>query len=78
MRIYEGDFAYEIEPVVDRATQVSSGWRYNIYRVRPQNQILRSGQADTKEAAEKAGQRALQDVLNAEANKPGSENKPAA
>jgi hypothetical protein len=63
MRIYEGDYAYEIEPVVDPATQVSSGWRYKIYRIRPLEQLLRSGDAQSKEAAEQLGRRALDEVL---------------
>lgn len=63
MRIYEGDYAYEIEPVVDPATQVSSGWRYKLYRIRPRDELLRSGDAQTKEAAEELGRRALNEVL---------------
>jgi hypothetical protein len=63
MRIYEGDYAYEIEPVTDPATQVSSGWRYNVYRIRPVEELLRSGNAQTKEAAEDSGRRALEEVL---------------
>ncbi|HZQ24177.1 MAG TPA: hypothetical protein VFA89_15400 [Terriglobales bacterium] len=59
MRFYEGDFAYEIEKILDPSTQVSKGWRYNIYRVRPTDQLLRSGEAATKEEAEEAGRRAL-------------------
>jgi hypothetical protein len=35
MRIYENNFAYELERVVDPATQVKTTWRYNLYRVRP-------------------------------------------
>ena len=63
MRIYEGDYAYEIEPVVDPATQVSSGWRYKVYRIRPVEQLLRSGDAQTMEAAEESGRHALEEVL---------------
>jgi hypothetical protein len=63
MRIYEGDYAYEIEPVVDPATQVSAGWRYKVYRIRPLEQLLRSGDAQSKEAAEESGRRALDEVL---------------
>lgn len=63
MRIYEGDYAYEIESVVDPATQISSGWRYKVYRIRPRDELLRSGDARTKEAAEQLGRRALAEVL---------------
>jgi hypothetical protein len=54
MRIYEGNYAYEIEQVLDPATKIGSGWRYNIYRVRPRDELLRSGQAETKDAAKQA------------------------
>ncbi len=66
MRIYEGDYAYEIERVFDPATQVSTGWRYRVYRIRPIDQLLRSGEVSTKEEAERAGKRALAEVLRAE------------
>jgi len=63
MRIYEGDYAYEIEQILDRETQLRSGWRYKIYRVRPGDQLLRSGEAATREAAEEAGKQVLAEVL---------------
>lgn len=66
MRIYEGNYAYEIEPTLDPGTQVSKGWRYNIYRVRPQDQLLRSETAATKEEAERAAKQALAEVMKAE------------
>ncbi len=66
MRIYEGNYAYEIEPALDPQTQVSKGWRFNIYRVRPQDQLLQSETARSKEEAEQAAKRALKEVLNAE------------
>jgi len=75
MRIYEGDYAYEIERILDPATQVSTGWRYNIYRVRPLDQLLRSGTAATKEEAEEAAKHALQEVVGAEQR---GQSKPAA
>jgi hypothetical protein len=66
MRFYEGDYAYEIERVLDPATQVHSGWRYNVYRVRPTHDLLRSGEAPTQEEAEKAGKKKLADLVKAE------------
>ncbi len=66
MRIYEGDYAYEVERILDPATQLSTGWRYNVYRVRPNEQVLRSGHASTKEDAERGGKRALAEVVRAE------------
>lgn len=79
MRIYEGDYAYEIERILDPATQVSSGWRYNVYRIRPRDELLRSGQASTKEEAEEQGKRLLAEVVKAESHaSPAARKKPAA
>ncbi len=78
MRIYEGDYAYEIERRLDPATQVSSGWRYNVYRVRPRDELLRSGEAATKEEAEEKGKRLLVEVAEEEQRASGAQKKPAA
>ena len=67
MRFYEGDHAYEIEPVRDPATQLCTGWRYNVYRIRPEHKLLGSGEAPTQEEAEIAGRKALASVLRDEA-----------
>jgi hypothetical protein len=77
-RIYEGDYAYEIEQVLDPATQVSLGWRYHIYRVRPREELLRSGQASTREQAEESGKRMLAEVVRKERRAESTRNKPAA
>jgi hypothetical protein len=66
MRFYEDDHAYEIERVRDTATQLFTGWRYNVYRIRPGNQLLRSGEAPTQEEAERAARKALRSVIRAE------------
>ena len=66
MRIYEGDHAYEIEQILHPETQVRSGWRYKVYRVRPAEQLLRSGEAATRDAAEAAGREALEGILRDE------------
>jgi hypothetical protein len=66
MRFYEGDHAYEVERVLDPATQLFTGWRYKIYRVRPDHELLRSGEAPTREEAERAGRKALDAVVKAE------------
>ena len=66
MRFYEGDYAYELERVRNAATQLSTGWRYNVYRVRPDDRILRSGEAPTQEEAETAARKALHSVMKAE------------
>jgi hypothetical protein len=78
MRIYEGNHAYEIERVLDPATQIVKGWRYNIYRVRPRDELLQSGDAPTKEAAEEAGRKALEEVLKTQHRGQNRRSKPAA
>ena len=55
MRIYEGDHAYEIEQILNPETQVRSGWRYKVYRVRPAEQVLRPGEAGRRDEAETSG-----------------------
>ncbi len=74
MRIYEHNFAYEIEQTVDPATLVPIGWRYNVYRVRPMQQLLHSGTTATKELAEQQGRRAVQKQIREEeeAEKPAA------
>jgi hypothetical protein len=62
MRVYEDDYAYEIEPIRDPATQLSIGWRYNVYRIRPDHKLLRSGQVSTQQEAETAGRKVLASV----------------
>ena len=59
MRFYEGDHAYEIERIVDPMTQLFTGWRYRVYRIRPDQKVLGSGEVETREEAEKAGRKAL-------------------
>ncbi|HEX7958825.1 MAG TPA: hypothetical protein VF493_02835 [Terriglobales bacterium] len=76
MRIYEGDHAYEIEQILNPETQVRSGWRYKVYRVRPAEQVLRTGEAPSRDEAEKAGKQALAEVLRDERQTSGK--KPAA
>jgi len=78
MRFYEGDHAYEVERVLDPATQLYTGWRYKIYRVRPNHELLRSGEASTQEEAERAGRKALESVIQAESKGKASPDRHAA
>lgn len=66
MRFYEGDHAYEVEKVLDPATQLHSGWRYNVYRVRPVEELLRSGNASTQQEAERSGRQVLARIIRAD------------
>ncbi len=78
MRIYEDDYAYEVEPVRDPATQLCTGWRYNVYRIRPDNQILRSGEAPTQQQAEAAGRKVLASIKTAGGDGKGVNSRRAA
>ena len=78
MRFYEGDYAYEIERVLDPTTQLYTGWRYNVYRVRPGHELLRSGEVESQEEAEKAGRKALASVVKAENKSTGPGDRNAA
>ncbi len=78
MRFYEGDYAYELERVRDQATQVFTGWRYNVYRIRPDQKLLRSGEAESQEQAEKTARKALDSVIRAATQADGSPDHRAA
>ena len=67
MRIHEGNYAYEVERVIDPATQVHTSWRYNIYRIKPVDQLVESGEAPTREAAELAGKQAVEELARSAA-----------
>ncbi len=59
MRIHEGDFAYDLEQPRDPLTQLALKWRYRIFRVRPREELVSSGEADTREEAEKEARNAI-------------------
>jgi hypothetical protein len=64
MRIHEGDFAYDLEQPVDPLTQLRSKWRFTVYKVRPTELKLATGEADTREAAEKKARTALEKITS--------------
>lgn len=59
MRIHEGDFAYDLEQPIDPLTQLRSKWKFTLFRIRPAEEKLASGEADTREGAEKKAKAAL-------------------
>lgn len=63
MRIHEGDFAYDLEQPVDPLTQLRSKWKFTIYRVKPAEQKLGSGEAQTQAAAEKKAKAWLAKII---------------
>jgi hypothetical protein len=69
MRIYEDNFAYELEQIIDPATQLKTSWRYNLYRVRPIDQKLSSGEAATLQAAEKTAKKEIAKLIEHESHK---------
>jgi hypothetical protein len=62
MRIHEGNFAYDLEQPIDPLTQLRSKWKFTLFKVRPVEQKLTSGEADTREAAEKKARAELAKV----------------
>ena len=52
MRIREGNYGYDLEQAVDPQTQLRLNWRYTIYRLYPTEQVLETGEAPTRAAAE--------------------------
>jgi hypothetical protein len=59
MRIHEGNFAYDLEQVRDPLTQVLQQWKYTIYRLRPMEERVASGEATDRAEAEKKAKAAL-------------------
>jgi hypothetical protein len=64
MRIHEGDYAYDLEQPVDPLTQLRSTWRFTVYKVRPAEIKLATGEADTREAAENKARAALEKITS--------------
>lgn len=60
MRIHDkGDYAYDLEQVVDPMTQLRKGWAYHVFHLRPTEQVLDGGEAATREEAEKEAKRVI-------------------
>lgn len=59
MRIHEGNLAYDVEQFRDPRTQLLVHWRYKVYRLRPIEEVLASGEAESREAAVKKARAAL-------------------
>ena len=60
MRIHDkGDYAYDFEQVVDPRTQLRKGWMYRVFHLRPTEQVLQTGDAQSREQAEKEARRII-------------------
>ena len=60
MRIhYKDDYAYDIEQLRDPLTQLAAHWKFTIYKLRPVDQAVSSGEAESREDAEKKAKKAI-------------------
>lgn len=67
MRIHDkGDYAYDLEQSVDPSTQLRTGWNFHIFRLRPIEQVLEQGAAQSREDAEKQAKRAISRMVQRE------------
>lgn len=66
MRIHEGNFAYDLEQPRDPQTQLALNWRFTVYQLRPSEQILAKGEADTRAEAEKKAKSTISRLLTKE------------
>lgn len=65
MRIhYEGDFAYDLEQPRDPQTQLALGWRFTVYRLRPVENIVAKGEAETRPEAERKAKTTISRLLS--------------
>jgi len=69
MRIHEGNFAYDLEQLRDPSTQLPGQWKYTIYRLRPVDERVASGEAATREQAEKKAKAALTRIAGEEGSR---------
>ena len=53
MRIHEGNYAYDIEQPRDPLTQLPLKWRFTVYTLRPVEQALNRGEAESFLEAER-------------------------
>jgi len=65
MRIHEGNLAYDLEQPIDPQTQLRSNWRFTLYRVKPVEEKLGSGDAPIQAEAEKKAKSALAKLAKA-------------
>lgn len=66
MRIHEGNFAYDLEQPRDPQTQLALNWRFTVYQLRPSEQVLAKGEADTRVEAEKKAKSTISRLLSKE------------
>ena len=65
MRIHEGLFAYDVAQPRDPLAQLPLKWKFTVFRLRPVEMVITSGEAETFADAEKKAKRSIA-KLNAE------------
>ena len=71
MRIHEGTYAYDLEQVRDPQTQLPLNWKFTVYRLRPVEKIMCTGEAESREDAEGKARDAIA-KLEAEKHRPAA------
>lgn len=67
MRIHDkGDYAYDLEQPIDPHTQLRTGWNFQIFRLRPVEQVVDRGEAQSRAEAEKLAKRAISRIVQRE------------
>ena len=67
MRIHDkGDYAYDLEQTTDPQTQLRTGWNFHIFRLRPVEEVLDRGEAQSREEAEKRAKRVISRMVQKE------------
>ncbi len=71
MRIHEGTYAYDLEQLRDPQTQLPVNWKFTVYRLRPVEKIMCTGEAESREDAENKARSAIA-KLEAETHRPAA------
>jgi hypothetical protein len=67
MRIHhDANFAYDLEQPRDPQTQLALNWRFTVYRLRPVEEIVVRGEAETRAEAEKKAKSTISRLLSRE------------
>ena len=67
MRIHhEANFAYDLELPRDPQTQLALGWKFTVYRLRPIEEIVARGEAETRAEAERKAKTTITRLIHRE------------
>lgn len=66
MRIHESGFAYDLEQPRDPQTQLALNWRFTVFQLRPTEQVIARGEADTRAEAEKKARSMISRLVSKE------------